>query len=173
MMILVTGGSKSGKSSLAESFFDNFSEKKYYIATMQPFGDDAQTAIARHQKMREGKGFSTIERCTDLSGIKLSPRCGVLLECMGNLCANEMFRDNAVCDPRDAILAGIAHIRSNSELFVIVTNEVCADGIAYTPETMQYMRYLAKINREIAALADTVIECTAGFPNILKGVIPC
>ena len=173
MTVLVTGGSKCGKSSLAESFFADLTSKKIYLATMQPYGEEAAAAIARHRKMREGKGFCTIERCKDLRGLTLPGNCGVLLECMGNLCANEMFREDGIVDPTEEILAGIAHIQAQTPLFVIVTNEVGADGIAYSPETMQYIRCLAAINRRIAALADTVIECTAGFPNILKGDIPC
>ena len=173
MMIMVTGGSKSGKSSLAEGFFVDFSGGKYYLATMQPFGADARAAIERHHRMRAGKGFCTIERYTDLGGLTLPQGCGVLLECMGNLCANEMFREDGIHDPVQPVLDGIARIRAVSSLFVIVTNEVGADGIAYPPETMQYIRYLAEINRKAAALADTVIECTAGTLNILKGAEPC
>ena len=173
MMILVTGGSKSGKSSLAERFFDGFSGEKYYLATMQPFGEDARAAISRHREMRQGKGFLTIERCTGLGGLVLPTGCGVLLECMGNLCANEMFREDGIHDPVQPVLDGIAHIQAVSSLLVIVTNEVGADGIVYPAETMQYIRYLAAVNRKTAALADTVIECTAGIPNILKGAYPC
>jgi adenosylcobinamide kinase/adenosylcobinamide-phosphate guanylyltransferase len=173
MMILVTGGSKSGKSSLAERFFDGFPGERYYLATMQPFGADARAAIERHRAMRAGKGFLTVERCTDLAGLDLPRGCGVLLECMGNLCANEMFREDGIYDPVSPVLRGIAHIRETADLFVIVTNEVGADGIAYPPETMQYIRCLAEINRKTAAFADTVIECTAGIPNVLKGAYPC
>lgn len=173
MMILVTGGSKSGKSTLAEGFFRSFPGERYYIATMQPFGADARAAIERHHRMRAGKGFQTIERYTGLAGIRLPQGCGVLLECMGNLCANEMFRQGCIYDPTVPVLNGIDRIRAVSDLFVIVTNEVGADGIVYAPETMRYIRHLAGINRRIAADADTVIECTAGIPNVLKGVLPC
>lgn len=173
MMILVTGGSKSGKSSLAERIFESFAGEKFYIATMKPYGAEALAAIGRHHKMREGKGFITIERYTDLKGLKIPCGSGVLLECMGNLCANEMFRENGIHDPAEEIFTGIAHIQEIVTRFVIVTNEVGADGIAYSPETMQYIRAMSEINRRTAALADTVIECTAGFPNVLKGVIPC
>lgn len=47
MMILITGGSKCGKSSVAEGLLNGFPGEKYYIAAMEPYGEDAQRAIAR------------------------------------------------------------------------------------------------------------------------------
>ena len=39
----------------------------------------------------QGKGFETIERYTDLSGLELPKEGVALLECLSNLTANEMF----------------------------------------------------------------------------------
>ena len=71
MTTLVTGGSKCGKSSFAEKMLEGFPGRKVYIATMQPFGEDASEAIERHRKMREGKGFETVEKYTDIHEISL------------------------------------------------------------------------------------------------------
>lgn len=173
MLTLITGGSKCGKSSLAETLLTDFPGEKLYIATMQPFGDDAAAAITRHHKMREGKGFSTIECYRELASVSIPDGCGVLLECIGNLCANEMFTPDGLKDPFMSILQGISHLCEHAAQVVIVTNEVGADGITYTPETMEYIRSIAKINAELAARADTVIECVAGIPLVLKGEKPC
>lgn len=169
MLILITGGSKCGKSSLAESYFEGLDKGKYYIATMIPYGDEAHAAIERHRKIRAGKGFETIEKYTDLSEIKLPEHSAVLLECMGNLCANEMFSSEKICDPTDKILSDIEYLNSSTDLLVIVSNDVGSDGIDYTVETMQYMKSLSLINSEIAAIADTVIECVYGIPVVMKG----
>lgn len=172
MITLVTGGSKSGKSAFAEKIAGNFSGKKYYIATMQPFGEEAFCAIERHKKMRAGKGFLTIEKYTDLAEINFEERGAVLLECMGNLCANEMFR-NEIVNPVDKIISGIKHLENISEKLVIVTNEVGSDGIDYSPETMLYIEYMGRINRNIGEFADNVIECVYGIPLALKGELMC
>ncbi|MEE1041956.1 MAG: bifunctional adenosylcobinamide kinase/adenosylcobinamide-phosphate guanylyltransferase, partial [Lachnospiraceae bacterium] len=94
MFTLVIGGSASGKSEYAEQHVLSLStpEKtspqsgnRIYIATMQPFGEDARARIARHHALRRDRGFVTIERYTDLSGLKVPEGSSVLLEDMGNL----------------------------------------------------------------------------------------
>lgn len=173
MTTLVTGGSKCGKSSFAERILEGRSGRKIYIATMQPFGADAIEAIERHRKMREGKGFETVERYTDIGDIQLPDGCAVLLECMGNLCANEMFSGEAVTSPTDKIVGGIRCLAANANELVIVTNQVGSDGVAYPEETTAYIRTLGEINRKIAEFADNVIECVYGIHVLLKGEMPC
>ena len=92
MIHLVTGGSGSGKSVYAEQCILDFGgTRRVYIATMQPFGAEGQARIARHRKMRAAKKFSTIECYTNLKEVELEPGSDVLLECMSNLTANEIF----------------------------------------------------------------------------------
>ena len=91
MNILLTGGSGCGKSSFAESLVMKFPLPRWYVATMQSYGAESEMKIARHRAMRATKGFETIESQTDVGKIRL-PRGGtVLLECLCNLTANEMF----------------------------------------------------------------------------------
>lgn len=171
MTVLVTGGSKCGKSHFAESLFNNFSGEKMYIATMQPYGEEAFAAIERHRKMRSGKGFETIEKYTDIGRANVPENCGVLLECMGNLCANEMFCGEEITYPADKIIDGIKQFRSRTKLLVIVTNEVGSDGISYAEGTAEYIRAMGEINRRTAELSDLVVECVYGVPVPLKGTI--
>lgn len=171
MLILITGGSKNGKSHIAEKLIASSRQPKFYIATMEPNCDEAFSAIARHRGMRGGKGLETIEKYTDLHEIKLPPKCAVLLECVCNLCANEMFSARAD-DPVSKILYGIDSLRKNAELFVIVTNQVGDDGIHYPRETMDYIKNIGELNRILAEKADCVIEAVYGIPVILKGERP-
>ena len=173
MTTLITGGSKCGKSSYAEKILDGFSGKKIYIATMQPFGTDAFEAIRRHRKMREEKGFETIEKYTDIHDITLVSGSAVLLECMGNLCANEMFSGGDITSPADKIVSGIRSLADSVSELVIVTNQVGGDGISYPEGTERYICELGRINRRIAGFADNVIECVYGIPVLLKGELPC
>ena len=108
MFHVVTGGSGSGKSAYAEEQICMLKKKTnsrhlYYIATMVPYGKETEQKILRHRQMRNGKGFETMECFTDLKKmVQTEPGfrsdaaeegiC-VLLECMSNLVANEVFCD--------------------------------------------------------------------------------
>lgn len=104
MIYLVTGGSGSGKSAYAEELvMQSGNEKRYYIATMEVFGEEGKKKVERHRKLREGKGMITIECPLNLSSLVLEEWEGevdgkvtVLLECMTNLSANELFSREAV-----------------------------------------------------------------------------
>ncbi|MBR6385901.1 MAG: bifunctional adenosylcobinamide kinase/adenosylcobinamide-phosphate guanylyltransferase [Ruminococcus sp.] len=168
MTILVTGGSKCGKSSFAENCLKDFKGYKYYIATMKPYGEDAYEIIQRHRKARAEKNFITIEKYTDVHELEFPENSAVLLECTGNLLANEMFSENGIENPVDKILKGLKKISLSVSEFVIVSNEVSSDGISYPPETMKYIEYLCAINRGILEFADKTAECVYGIPVLIR-----
>lgn len=173
MTTLITGGSKCGKSSLAESIISRYGGKKIYLAAMQPFGDEAQIIIKRHREQRKNKGFETVERYTDIGGAPLPEDCAVLLECIGNLCANEMFAGENIICPAEKIIKELQQLAGRVRELVIVSVQVGADGIDYAEGTAAYIREIGKINSGIAAFADNVIECVFGMPVVLKGELPC
>ena len=166
MLTLVIGGSASGKSEYAEQCVLSLDGARIYIATMQPFGKEAEERILKHRQMRKNKGFETIECYTGLQNLKIPPGSNVLLEDLGNLMANEIFSPEgrgprAVRDGIDALIPACAHL-------TIVTNEIFSGGTDYTEETLHYMRELAAMNRYIASRADRVTEIVCGIPNRLK-----
>ena len=170
-MVLITGGVKCGKSALAESILEG-AAKKVYLATMVPYGEEACAAIARHRSLRAGKGFETLEVYTDLMRAQVKD-CSVLLECLGNLCANELFREHPKTPEETAayILEGIDYLRQQARSLVLVTCQVGADGLSYEAGTMDYIRVLGEVNRGAAQMADTVAECVFGIPVLLKGTL--
>ena len=85
MLILVTGGSGSGKSAFAESVVMGLKTRpNLYIATMYPFDEECHRRIARHRLMRRDKGFETLECYTGLKDAKIPSSGTTLLECMSN-----------------------------------------------------------------------------------------
>ena len=94
MITLVIGGSGSGKSDYAETILDKYHNRKIYLATMKINDKEMLAKGERHKERRVGKHFETVELATDV--IKILPmvgeeKCAVLLECISNLVANEMF----------------------------------------------------------------------------------
>ncbi len=173
MRILLTGGSACGKSTYAEALSMRFQPPRYYIATMRPFGEDSLRKIAAHQQMRREKGFLTVEQDTELSLITLPARGTVLLECMCNLTANEMFDENGVArDVFDKIMQGIQSLEAQCDTLIVVTNEVGSDGCQYDESTRQYIETLGKLNAALAARFDCVYELVSGIPIVLKGERP-
>ena len=171
MFTLVIGGSASGKSEYAEQLVTSSGVFPcYYIATMQPFGEEGQTRIRRHRALRAQKRFETVERYTGLSGLTLPQPGAALLECIGNLTANELFSESGAGEQTvPAVVNGVEGlIRSTKEL-VVVTNDVFSDGVVYVPSTENYRVKLAEINRALAARADRVVEVVCGLPLYLKG----
>ena len=169
MMILVTGGSKCGKSCCAESLMNTVDGPKYYLATMIPYGEEAFSAIDRHHIMRADKCFLTVEQYTDIDRVEIPDGSSVLLECLSNLLANEMFRNDKINICSDKIAADILRLKNKTNLLVVVTNQVGHDGICYERGTTEFIAELGRINQKIAANADKVIECVYGIPVTLKG----
>jgi len=171
MLILVTGGSGSGKSEFAENLVLELHTKPYlYIATMYPFDEECHQRIARHRNMRAEKEFDTLECYTGLKDADVSGYGTVLLECMSNLTANEMYQEGGAGDRCvEEIVEGIRRIYGQCRHLVIVSNEIFSDGIDYDEETARYQQYLGKINQEAAKLAELAVEVVYSIPVIHKG----
>lgn len=171
MLCLITGGSGSGKSEYAESLVLRLQKKpRLYIATMYPFDVECHLRIRRHRQMRAEKGFETLECYTGLKDADVRGYGTVLLECMSNLTANELYQAGGAKDRCvEAILEGVHKIRGQCEHLVIVTNEIFSDGIDYEEETRQYQKYLAELNRRLASMADLAVEVVYSVPVIQKG----
>lgn len=168
MLTLVLGGAGSGKSACAEALLARAAAKtRVYLATMEPYGAESAARVAKHRKMRENKGFVTVERFTDLERLKLPEDCAVLLEDLGNLCANELFSPNG--GGEDALRSGLMRLMRDSRELIVVSNEVFLGGADYAGETRRYLSVLARTHRWLAADADVVYEVCCGVPIAYKG----
>lgn len=171
MRTLVIGGAASGKSEYAETLALLLPEPRIYIATMMPFDREDRMRIKRHRMMRVDKRFYTVERYTDIKSLALPCRGTVLLECLGNLTANELFSDNgARSGAYDAVMHGIDAIEAQCDNLVVVSNDVFSDGSAYPKETLEYLRTLSAINRTLSSRFESIAELVCGIPLFLKGV---
>ena len=175
MVYLIIGGSGSGKSAYAERLMERFTgvTQKYYLATMQIFDEEGEKRKKKHKAARRGKGFLTIEQPRDIkkAAEQIKPGSAVLLECMSNLVANEMFPADGVVpgeQVKEKILAEILALREAVSRLVVVTNNVFEDGVPYDEDTLAYIRTLGDINRCLIREADEATEVVVGLPVSLK-----
>lgn len=180
-MILIIGGSASGKSAFAEqtAIARAGGMPLYYLATMQIYDAEGEAKVERHRRLRAGKGFVTIEQPKDvIEGLAKMTEKGpktALLECMSNLVANEMFaegEDYKTSDiVSDKVVSELLALKERLHELVIVTNNVFEDGIVYDASTTEYLRALGSVNCRLAEAADAVVEVIAGIPVVRKGAL--
>lgn len=193
MITLVTGGSGSGKSEYAERLILRSScGTRYYVATMIPYGKEGKDKVLRHRMLRQGKGFITLEQPGNVGGLVLErpgasmpeqpgvpvpaqPGTALLLECVSNLAANEMFGGEGGAEQGLDVEGLAAKIEKDIMCLarqvrdlVIVTNEVDRDGNAYEEGTMDYIRLMGRINQRLSRMADQVVEVVYGIPVMWK-----
>ena len=202
MLHIVYGGSASGKSSYAESFAMSLQGegRLLYIATMYPYkwntteiDPETMQRIERHRAMRADKGFDTVECYRHVEHIVAKRQDVLLLECMSNLLANEMYLEQDSDDGglaetmsevekagvgmsetlspvSNKIVQALVNLSTRVQDVVIVTNDVFSDGgsLTYDESTREYVKNLAEINCALARVAETVTEVVSGIPVIVK-----
>lgn len=171
MLTLILGGAASGKSEYAERLVLSQSGPHLYLATMEPWGEEGQARVKKHRDSRKDRGFQTVERYTDLRGLVLPQDASILLEDLGNLTANELFRADGGGEA--AVRAGLEHLTKACRNLTVVTNEAFSGGQDYGEDTVRYLEVLARLNRSLAGKADLVAEIVCGLPDAWKGELPC
>ena len=175
MIIFIIGGSGSGKSEYAEQRAvelrqENPDAELVYVATMEPMDGESGKRIERHRCMRGGKGFTTRECYTHLEELEVKSQEIVLLECLSNLTANEMFSAEGRKEQTvSAIKTGINRLIEQSKDVIVVGNNVFEDGITYDEMTEEYLRQMAELHKFLAEQADEVIEVICKIPVFWKG----
>jgi adenosylcobinamide kinase/adenosylcobinamide-phosphate guanylyltransferase len=90
----------------------------------------------------------------------------VLLECMSNLVANEMFSSDVPVPFEQCagkIFEDVKKLEECAEELVIVTNNIFEDGVSYDEGTKEYMRALGLVNSWLASNADSIYEVVVGI----------
>ena len=170
---LVVGGAASGKSAYAEHLAVQSGGPRYYLATMQVWDAECAARVAKHRAMRAQKQFATVECPQNLHFVRLPQQGTALLEDLGNLAANELYRPDGSCLPpkqaAEKMLAGIEAIAAQCNHLIIVSNEVFSGGADYAGETDLYLQALAMVNNAVAAKANAVCRVVCGLPVYYKG----
>lgn len=173
MTYFLSGGSKSGKSMLAQRIARSLSRPHYYLATLRPTDEEDRAIVRRHLIERDGWGFETLECASGiLSALELAPRNGTfLLDSVTALLANEMFRPDGSVDALagERLADELCAFAKLAENVVFVADFVFSDGLAYEALTEHYRRALGLVGVRLAGACDNVAELCAGRPIWYKG----
>lgn len=167
MTIFITGGSKSGKSLLAQSMAKTMAGegRLYYLATMEPRDDEDSARIAKHVEDRKGWGFETLECPRNvLSCLESADKSGVfLLDSVTALLSNEMFAPEQVRhDAAEKLAAELSALSEAVGGLVVVSDSIFSDAGDYGELTEEFRRGLADIACTLAKISDRAIEVCAG-----------
>lgn len=167
---LVLGGAASGKSAWAEGLIVNSTRPRVYLATAQAFDSEMAEKIADHVRQR-GPDWTTIEAPLDvaraLRGLPDETAC--LLDCVTLWLSNQMLAQAPLPEVTDALLAALAACPAP---VVVVSNEVGQGVVPDTALGRQFRSAQGRLNIQLAAQADLVVQVVAGLPQVLKGSLP-
>lgn len=185
-LTLITGGARSGKSTLAEKLGREASSPVYYFATMHERPDDAEQCrrIERHQANRPAAWQTVVVNAGLTAAIDALPKQNVLVivDCLSLYVADflmrqlgEEARGEQVYEGEDPLMETLrkdllAMERSEHTQFIVVTNEV---GSGVVPDHVlgrAYRDLLGAANQLFAARAQTVYMMCVGIAVRIKPV---
>lgn len=174
--ILVTGGSRSGKSLFAQRLAESMDGPRAFIATCPVIDDEMRERIRKHQQSRRRGEWRTIEEPLDLAGALEGARKHrvALVDCVtlwvNNVMHEARQRGKAVTESQMArrCKEALRACRAHSGTIIFVTNEV---GMGIIPENEMSRRFrdlAGRANQTIAAACDEVILVVCGQALTIK-----
>jgi len=183
-LILITGGARSGKSTLGEKKASELGNKVVYIATAIAFDEGMKNRIKKHRLGRP-KDWATIEKYKNFTDIiednnfKVSDL--ILLDCMTLMVSNLMLEsnldfDNCSMEEIDKLEKQIFNeidellniISNTNKTAIIVTNEV---GMGLVPSYRMgsiFRDIAGRVNQYIASISNEVYFTVSGIEIKIK-----
>ena len=181
-VIMVTGGSRSGKSVIAEQKAKEYGKRSVlYLATAIPIDEDMKERIRLHQERRDSE-WGTYEGYRDLGEVvKSTEKNTILLDCVTVMITNILCEEDRDFDKLSAcavekleseIIKELSNlvkaIRDEDKTLIIVSNEV---GMSVVPSYRLgriFSDISGKANQVLASLSDEVYVAISGLPLRLK-----
>jgi adenosylcobinamide kinase/adenosylcobinamide-phosphate guanylyltransferase len=168
-IILVGGGTRSGKSAFALALARRLGERRLFVATAQPGDDEMRARIRRHRETR-GPGFQTREEPLAVVDVLRQAREHdvVVLDCLTLWLANLLLRG----DDSDAVMRQVEDLAGALDRrqahVVMVTNEVGLGLVPETPLGRAFRDVTGLAHQQLAEMADEVYFGVLGVLLRLK-----
>jgi len=168
VLILVTGGARSGKSRVALERLRALAPEPpwTFLATAEALDEEMGTRIRRHQAER-GPEWHTVEAPRDPARHFGTNVRAILLDCLTLWLSNRLLdgaSDEEILGETDQLIAAARAV----SVVVMVTNEVGAGLVPETPLGRRFRDLAGWVNQRVAAAADEVVLCACGLPLRLK-----
>jgi len=166
-IIVVTGGSRSGKSSYAERMALEMAQNPVYLATSRIWDEEFALRVKRHQQ-RRGPRWTNIEEEKYLSKVDVAGRV-VVIDCVTLWCTNFFFDLNSdVQASLDAVKAEFDAFTKQEATFFFVTNEIGMGEVSANDVQRRFTDLQGWFNQYIASKADKVVLMVSGIPVSVK-----
>ncbi|HAJ26832.1 MAG TPA: bifunctional adenosylcobinamide kinase/adenosylcobinamide-phosphate guanylyltransferase [Syntrophus sp. (in: bacteria)] len=188
-IVVITGGSRSGKSTFAQQLAESLSETRTYLATCPVIDGEMADRIEKHRRDRQDRHWHTIEEEIDLAGalgqaawegsgkgeVENKKEGVILVDCLTLWINNLLYqaeRRGASLSEADIVAASQEVLqagRSYEGTVIFVSNEV---GLGIVPDHFsgRLFRDLAgRCNQVFAKEADAVVFMVSGIPMWIKG----
>jgi len=175
-LILVTGGSRGGKSAYAQGLAEALPGARAFVATCPVIDPEMRERIRRHQLARAKGGWVTFEEPLDLAAAlhRAKEQPVVLVDCLTLWVNNVMYE--AEQQGRDVSEAEIARrckpvldaARAHGGTVIFVTNEVGMSLVPENPLGRRFRDLAGRVNQIIAAACDEVFLVVCGQPLKIK-----
>ena len=165
MIALYLGGARSGKSRLAEAAARNSGLTVHYLATAENH-PSMQQRILRHKIDRPAAWQTHEVPFTLAATLQQYNQTGnlLLVDCLTLWLSNHLLRGDLEMASQQ-LLATLPQLQAQ---LILVSNEVGAGLIPDDPLSQAFVSASGQLHQQIAALADQVWYCQAGFATPLK-----
>lgn len=179
-LILALGGSRSGKSELAEKIAASLGERIVYVATAAVRDDEMADRVRRHRERRPQSWETVEEEKNVIEEIRKGREGDVFLLDCASVWITNLLLDENVPKPGVGTVEKEAYIVAQATLLantvesgvhlIVVSNEVGLGLVPEYPLGRIFRDVAGRVNQMLAAKADQVYFTVAGIPLEIKSI---
>ncbi|MEI8023213.1 MAG: bifunctional adenosylcobinamide kinase/adenosylcobinamide-phosphate guanylyltransferase [Actinomycetota bacterium] len=161
-LIVLLGGARSGKSSLAVELATQSNKSVIFIATAQAHDEDMKNRIARHRSERPN--WQTIEEPINLNAAlnNCATNALVIIDCLTLWISNLMLGGYSETEIRTANTLVLSAIDRRVGTTIAISNEVGLGIVPETPIGRDYRDGLGRINQQWVRASSKSLFLVAG-----------
>lgn len=167
MIIYISGGTRSGKSSYAQKLALEKSKNPVYVATAKIWDEDFAARVERH-KAERGPEWRLLESETNIHLLPIENEV-VVVDCV-TLWLTNIFMEyrEDIEKSLNAFKMQVGELRRKDGTFIIISNEIGMGLHAETALGRKFTDLHGWANQYVASIADEAIFMVSGLPLRLK-----